>query len=95
MCIIANIAKYAYVIGGNSTAPYTVSYYHRHKLIYHYSFYIYTYCTCTILFFLQVPPYVTYNIYFQRLVPATNTHITYVCSIYVLLIPILVTSNSF
>ena len=44
--------------------------------------------------FIQVFLSVTYNILFPRIVPATNTHIIYVRSIYVLLIPTFGTSNS-
>ena len=50
--------------------------------VFYFTVYIYIHMVPVLSYFIQVLPYITYiYIYFQRIVPTTNTHITSVRSI--------------
>ena len=100
MCILATIAQYVCFIGGNICSPL-----HCSVLPYIHTYIPLRMCLmliffCIRIFYLYYPIFyigtsMCYLKYFFRLlVPATNIHITYVRSIYMLLVTVFGRSNS-
>ena len=100
LCVLSLLLRNMHILLGNVPHPPTLFCVTIYTLIYHYSCvlcycYIYTHMLPVLSYFLYSHFRLLPIMYiFQLIVPATNTHITYVHGIYVLLMPTFGTSNS-